>query len=1317
MHERNRGGSHSEAGGPHPLRRRALDLTVPERFELLRPLGEGGMGVVYEAFDRERNAKVALKTLKATVSRRASAQALLRFKREFRALQDLHHRNLVTLGELIAEGQQWFFTMELVDGYDFLAYVRPRPPMPSDGVALVADQEHRPSAHGSIDDTPMKFIRRNASERDPVAAGVIDEARLRATLPQLAAGLEALHSAGKVHRDIKPSNIRVTPVGRVVLLDFGLVADVAERPSIDGEITGTPAYMAPEQVSSKSVGPESDCYAFGVVLYEALTGVLPFDGTPLEILMQKQQKLPVPARERAPGVPADLDALCTKLLRSDPAKRPTAAEVVRMLEPRAPGVSPVTPAASTQTRSAPFVGRASELDALDRALNEARAGAATVVLVDGESGVGKSCLVHHFCEQVLAKHPDAVVLAGRCYEREQVPYKGLDGVIDELARHLAALPDDQAMELTPPRLGPLVQVFPVLRRSRAFAFAVTEESRDPHDLRRRAFEALRHVLGRIAAHRPLVLAIDDLQWADVDSLSLLTDLLRPPDAPALLLVGTVRDAPATEMSVATRAVGVADVEAHIPCPVRRIALSRLSDADARELATSLLELVAPHRAKHAEAIAREAHGHPLFIDELARHAALAEDREIPGEAPDDTALLVRPALDLQEALHTRIERLELPARKALELVAVAGRPLTQETVAYATGMEMAAFARVVAQLRVAHMVVTSGGRASDRIEPYHERVRAAVVKPLSKRERVGCHRRLALALEAARWPDGEALSLHWALAGEPVRAAKYAVAAAHQASEALAFDRAAACWERALKLTPEGDPKRRAIRARLGDALANAGRGALAAAAYAKAAEKASAAEALDLRRKSAEQFLRAGRFDEGIAAVRQVLALLGLRYPSTPFQALVQLIFLRLLLALRGLRFRERDPSLVPARDLTRVDVCWSIAFALALSDHIYGAVFQVRAVLYALRAGEPSRVSRALAVAAGYQATGGRRTEQRVDDNLARARAIAERTGDPQSIAYTIANSAVSAYLCGHFRRAVDDADRAAGMFRDRVPGTSWEQATMHHFAMMALFYLGELRELCRRQPLYLRDANDRGDVYASVSMRAGYASLVWLVHGTPDDARRDISEAMKTWSQRGCHLEHFYEQVGLVHADLYEGRARDALTRLEARLPEMRRAQLTRIGTVRIRTIEMHGRCALAVADRHPEERRTLLAAVARDARAIEREEASWAMPTARMLRAGVANLRGDREQAAMLLREAIYGCENGDLGLHATAARRRLGRLVGGEEGRKLLEQTDAWMRDQGVADADAMTATMAPGYDGAVNAGGGAAVERQGRGAR
>jgi len=1263
---------------------------------------------VFEAFDKERNARVALKTLKGLASRRAGAQALLRFKREFRALQDLHHRNLVTLGELIGEGQQWFFTMELVEGFDFLAYVRPRAPMAAEGVAVVdAAKDHRPSS--SVDDPPLQF-RRVPSLRLPVVGEAVDIARLRATLPQLASGLDALHAAGKVHRDIKPSNIRVTPTGRVVLLDFGLVAEVAERPSIDGEITGTPAYMAPEQVTSKAVGPEADWYALGVVLYEALTGRLPFEGAPLEILMAKQKGPPPAPSSIAAGIPDDLEGLCMELLRTDPAARPSGADVLEALETsQAP--APV-PEAARQTRSAPFVGRARELELLDEALRDARRGAAVVVLVDGESGVGKSCLVRNFCEHVAATTADAVVLAGRCYEREQVPYKGLDGVIDELARYMAGLRDEEATELLPGKVGPLVQVFPVLRRSPVFAFAVTDESRDPHELRRRAFAGLRAVLTRVAERHPLVVAIDDLQWADADSLSLLMELLRPPDAPALLLVATVRDAPSVDATAATASVGVADVEEKLPPPVRRISLDRLSDDDARELATSLLEIVAPHRTKDAGAIAREAQGHPLFIDELARHAALLEDRQIAGDDPDDTALLVRPAFDLEEVLGTRIGRLDEAARKTLELVAVAGRPLAQETVAHAAGMEMGAFGRAVAQLRVDHLVLTSGARASDRIEPYHERMRAAVVGRLSKPQRAAYHRRLALALEAARWPDGEALSVHWARAGDRPRAAKYAVAAAHQASEALAFDRAATCWERALKLTPPGDPKLRALRVRLGDALANAGRGALSALAYAKAADGAPAAEALDLRRRAAEQFLRAGRFDEGIAAVREVLGLLGLTYPRSPLHALVQLVFLRVLLALRGMRFRERDPSLIPARDLMRVDVCWSVAFSLALSDHIFGAVFQVRAVLFALRAGEPTRVARALAVAAGYQATGGGRATGRVERHLARARALAESTRDPQSIAYTIANSAISNYLTGHFARSLDDCDRAAGMFRDRVPGTAWEQATMHHFALINLGCLGQLSELCRRQPAYLRDALERGDRYGSVSVRIGWGCLVWLIGDDPAGARREVQEAMQSWSRQGCHLENFYELGSLTNADLYEGRATEALARVDQRMVEMRRALLLRIETVRIWTAEMHGRSALAVAQADPVARRSLLAAVERDARTIIRQRAPWAVPLARLLSAAVAASSGRTASATMLLREAIYGFESADMALYATAARRRLAQLMGGEEGKTLLAQTDAWMHEHGVVNPDALTAMVAPGYGGAVNAGGRASVERE-----
>jgi serine/threonine protein kinase/tetratricopeptide (TPR) repeat protein len=1286
------------------------DLTLPERFEIVRPLGEGGMGMVFEAFDRERNARVALKTLKRLVTRRQGAQALLRFKREFRALQDLHHRNLVSLGELIAEGEQWFFTMELVEGLDLLAYVRPRPPMEAEGLAVLDAPREKYSS--SVDDPPMQFLRM-PSQRVRSAPAVLDEVRLRSALPQLASGLDALHAAGKVHRDIKPSNIRVTPAGRVVLLDFGLVADVAERPSIDGDITGTPAYMAPEQVTAAAAGPAADWYALGVLLYESLTGELPFEGSPIEVLMQKQRELPPPPSTRATGVPADLEALCMKLLRMEPAARPTGAAVLRMLESGSTSTAAVD--ISRSTRSTPFVGRAAEVEKLDQALRDSRR-SAVVTLVEGESGIGKSCLVRNFGEHVVATDPDAVVLAGRCYEREQVPYKGFDGVIDELARYMTTLPDEQAFALLPSRVGPLVQVFPVLRRSPAFAFATTEESSDPHELRRRAFAGLREVLARVAARHALVIAIDDLQWADADSLSLLAELLRPPSAPQMLLVATVRDAPGVDGTIATAPVGITDVEARLPCPSQRISLGRLSDDDARELATSLLEMVAPHRAKDAGAIAREAHGHPLFIDELARHAALVEEREIAGDEPDDTALMVRPAFDLEEALSTRIARLGDTAKRTLELVSVAGRPLTQETVAHAAGMEMGAFGRAVAELRVAHLVVTAGARAADRIEPYHERVRSAVVAHVSKPDRTGYHRRLALALEAARWPDGEALSVHWAKAGDRERAAKHAVAAAHQASEALAFDRAATCWERALKLTPHGDPKRRALYVRLAEALANSGRGTLAAPVYLKAAEGAEPGQALDLRRRAAEQYLRSGRFDEGIRAVKGVLALLGLTYPRSPLHALVQLVLLRFVLLLRGMRFKERDSSLIPARDLLRVDVCWSVAFALALSDHIFGAVFQVRAVLYALQAGEPTRVARALAVAAGYQATGGGRASARVEKNLARARSLAERTRDPQSIAYTVANSAISHYLTGRFRHAVDDCDRAASMFRDRVPGTAWEQATMQLFALNTLGCLGHLAEIQRRQPLYLRDALERGDLYGSVSLRIGWGSLVWLARDDTAGARHEVDEAMQSWSKKGCHLEHFYELVSRTNVDLYDGQAREALARTDDRIVALRRALLLRIATVRIWCAEMGGRSALAVAQREPVARPMMLRKVEAGARAILREGAPWATPLGHLLRAGVASLRGRRDRAIVLLREAIYGFESADMSLYAAAARRRLASLVGGDEGESLLAQTDAWFREQQVTNVEALTAMVAPGYD-AVNSAGARPVEPAREGSR
>src|ERR1044071_6831773 len=532
------------------------DFLGTDRFRIRRRLGSGGMGVVYEAHDRETDRLVALKTLT-----RAEASHISRFKNEFRSLADVSHPNLATLYEFVVDGPHWFFTMELVTGVNFLEYVRPgyqskRPQFSrtptlikatqSSPPELLADYEAETRQLDSVRSTDPAETTRQTLLESALSRVKLDLSNLNIALRQLAEGLHGLHETGKLHRDIKPSNVLVTNEGRVVILDFGLVAEVEGKDLHDSvTLAGTPDYMSPEQGAQLPISRASDWYSVGVMLYQALTGRLPFSGKFFEVMMNKQNFDPPAPAEVVADVPPELEDLCMRLLRRKPEDRPSGREVLRRLGhgKTGPLQRPIMSAPQpSQVTSDTFVGRERQLRELADAFSFTRGGQTVTVYLHGSSGMGKTALARHFLSQLKQNESDVVVLEGRCYERESVPYKALDGVVDSLTKYLLSLPDAKAEALMPRAVLALARLFPVMLQVDAVFNAPQHEREipDPFTLRRKAFAALRELLARISDRQPLVLYIDDLQWSDADSTTLLEDLLRPPDAPPLLLLSSFR---------------------------------------------------------------------------------------------------------------------------------------------------------------------------------------------------------------------------------------------------------------------------------------------------------------------------------------------------------------------------------------------------------------------------------------------------------------------------------------------------------------------------------------------------------------------------------------------------------------------------------------------------------------------------------------------------------------------------------------------------------------------------------------------------------
>jgi serine/threonine protein kinase/tetratricopeptide (TPR) repeat protein len=658
-------------------------------YDILERLGSGGMAVVFHAQHTRTGRDVALKTV--LTDKISHAQSI---QREMRHLPRLSHPGVVRLLDhgMWQDLRPWY-AMELLHGLP-LSSLRARW-WPGDGrhtestMSMAAD-EARPTG-------------------DRPAANVVEPARLTTdSLPEAAGGnlaqvleiayrlcdpLAYIHGEGIVHRDLKPSNIFIRTDGTPVLLDFGVVG-VFEANSGRGRLdvqrsrAGTRAYMAPEQLRGDPVDSRADLYAFGVLLFELLTGQVPFDGdTDAAAQARLVAEPPAPCHLVA-NLPPDIDDLVRRLMAREARDRyGHADDVAAILAPHVADRIPEARDESQRPRRSVFLyraemaGRTEVLADLEAQLQKAASGEGTLIMVGGESGVGKTHLASHLGRLASARHH--LVIVGESAPLGDAgdggvdlknaplhPLRGLLRAVADRCRLASADAERIARTLLGPDAGLLVAYEPGL----ADFLPSAPTNADPAlpESRQALFRALAHALRGLGQSQPLLLVLDDLQWADELTLDFLTWLPGEQLArSALVILGTYRSEDGARL---------VDLIARPRC--LHITLNRLDAAAIGQMARDMLAMTpgAPHD-NFTKILVEHSEGNPFFAAEYLRMAVsdghFVRDRGrwrlAVGSGTPLNLRAIRMPRSLNELLDRRLEQVGPGALRVAQAAAVLGR--------------------------------------------------------------------------------------------------------------------------------------------------------------------------------------------------------------------------------------------------------------------------------------------------------------------------------------------------------------------------------------------------------------------------------------------------------------------------------------------------------------------------------------------------------------------------------------------------------------------------------------------------------------------
>ncbi|MCP4547935.1 MAG: tetratricopeptide repeat protein [bacterium] len=813
-------------------------------YKFLRLLGEGGMGQVYEALDMRDETRVAVKLLRGGSTATAREREL--FAREARVGMDLNHPGLVAvLAVEIVNVPQPYLVMEYLPG---------------------------PTLKGAIDSAPLSPLSTLSLLID-----ILDTLRF-------------VHAEGIIHRDIKTGNLMLDAVGKPRLMDFGLTTFSDETSmSRTGLIFGSPHYMAPEQGLGEPLDSRSDLFSLGVVLYELLTGRLPFKGTsPLSVIYAIINQEPSPLRRSLPDLPESFDWVLTRALAKSRSERYQDAvtfsddlkALVDLLQGKCAeedlslSAVPGRMTVGEERFPLPLAGREREIARLTGWFRE-RSGPALCFL-GGEAGVGKTRLVRESLRHAGLSAPATMV--GRTQPgREDFPYQPWLAALRPALRE-RDLYDKRALTifLDEYRPGHGARVKPLWALLSGQQINLLEN-------RAQLFEALRSLFGALAAQESLFLWLEDLHRADQASLELLNFLARCPDDELPLILVSYR---AEELAASSALSGLMrDLQQE--ARATHLDLERLT----LEAVEDLIANVLPQITRLPQAAARlhgESRGNPFILRELLEILRSRKGEENALTADPDQWILPMPAR-LQDLVDHRLSELTDEERELLELAAVEGEAFSAEVLAALLEERKIRILRSLQTLeRRTRLIQAREGRFLFD----HALIRRALYESLGDEIRCEYHRLIAeymIRSEGEQSGSAGAIAHHWLGAGDQRQAVPWLLRAGVHARDLYAFHEARLHLDQARDIADLlwlAEPEDEIRRIRL-DALREQGVLEMAEGAYESAARLFTSARDLlvpiieeelrsELLRLSGEAMHYAGRKEEAARDFKAALACCG---------------------------------------------------------------------------------------------------------------------------------------------------------------------------------------------------------------------------------------------------------------------------------------------------------------------------------------------------------------------------------------------------------------------------------------------------------